>query len=170
MPRASKESRSFPRITRDDFSDFVGKAIRDIGGTGVQKGGNISNLLGRKRGKGGHASIGAAIANHGADGIAFVIVQDESGADEIRTALAMRVVAVAEAAGRNKGLPAPFDGRLVEVRPAIRSATAALVFSFCVGSFFCCCAFLSFSAPATWSAWPALSETTARSNAALAQR
>lgn len=52
------------------------------------------DIIRRQLRKRGHAGLGAAVLNHGADLFFFLIMQNDNGADQIRTLRAARIFSV----------------------------------------------------------------------------
>lgn len=98
-------------VAGDEVQDLIAATVGGELVAGFEKGRDVGDLGGRGGGEGGHAFVGAAVEDDGADVVAVVVVEDEGGADEIGAALAaFGVGAVAEAAGGDEFLFAAFDG------------------------------------------------------------
>src|SRR3954471_2643635 len=111
--RAGEERLAFLRIPCNDIADFVGESIRHIGRAGMEELGDVGDLFAGKSWKRGHAAIRPPIAYHGPDGISLCIVQYQTGTHQIWPTLAVRVVAMAKAAVRDKDFLAAFYRGLV---------------------------------------------------------
>src|SRR5581483_904806 len=113
------------RIPGHDVENPVRAAQSGVLDPLVQESRYIRNLL-LRHGEFRHALVEAAIENHGPNLLAFIVIEHDYGAQQIRAAFTpFGVGAVAEAASRHKHPLPAFDGGLVVLGVASSAATAA---------------------------------------------
>jgi len=109
-----EESFAGVSVAAEQFLDGIGSwnsgRLEPFLGTLMQKGGDIRHLLIRHVGQGRHAFVGTAAANHFANLVTLDVVSDKRRADQIRSARACGVGAVAESAGFRELLATALDG------------------------------------------------------------
>src|SRR5579871_2217556 len=81
----------------------------------MQKSRNILDLLIRERRERRHAPLQSPVSYHRSDRVTLVVVQHQLRSHQVRTCLAMCIVAVAKPTCRHEDLPAALDCVFVEL-------------------------------------------------------
>src|SRR5262249_23977415 len=108
-----EEGLSLSRVSSEQFTQRIisRHAIARHGflDSEVQKLDDIGNLLVPERRKGRHLLFWTSVAAHRSDEVAALVAIDHRRANQVRSAVSAGVIAVAESAGGDKFLAAPFD-------------------------------------------------------------